>query len=197
VHSLACTAPAGGRLRRVTTVHGLNYAVVPEAHFGLRLLGMRALVPLVVRRFDRVIAVSHSTRDDLVRAAARASSQASATAGLLVHSPMHLFILPAMFPLRAGLLISGTVLAHVHVLGPTWAMHALIGGALAMIVGVQVLSQGLCAHAYGRYFMNERDPWFDRMRARLAVVSAALFVIGVQVFVSSFLLSILGLRRRG
>jgi hypothetical protein len=45
--------------------------------------------------------------------------------------------------------------------------------------------------------MNERDPWFDRMRARLAVVSAALFVIGVQVFVSSFLLSILGLRRRG
>jgi hypothetical protein len=60
-----------------------------------------------------------------------------------------------------------------------------------------VLSQGLCAHAYGRYFMNERDPWFDRMRARLAVVSAALFVIGVQVFVSSFLLSILGLRRRG
>ena len=25
---------------------------------------------------------------------------------------------------------------------------------------------GLCAHAYGTYFMGEQDPWFDRMRAR-------------------------------
>ena len=34
------------------------------------------------------------------------------------------------------------------------------------IIGVQVVSLGLCAHAYGKYFMGERDPWFDRMRAR-------------------------------
>jgi glycosyltransferase involved in cell wall biosynthesis len=67
VHSLASTAPATGRFRRITTVHDLNYQVVPEAHFGVRGLGMRALVPLAVRRSDRVIAVSHSTRDDLVR----------------------------------------------------------------------------------------------------------------------------------
>jgi glycosyltransferase involved in cell wall biosynthesis len=67
VHSLASTAPASGRFRRVTTVHDLNYRVVPEAHFGVRGLGMRVLVPLAVRRSDRVIAVSHSTRDDLVR----------------------------------------------------------------------------------------------------------------------------------
>ena len=45
-------------------------------------------------------------------------------------------------------------------------MHALIGGALLMIVGTQVLALGLCAHAYGTYFMGEKDPWFDRMRAR-------------------------------
>jgi hypothetical protein len=156
---------------------------------------------------------------------------------LLVHSPMHLFMLPALLMLLSGLLVSATVIADLHVLGRTWDMHALIAGVLAMIIGVQVLSLGLCAHAYGRYFMNERDPWFDRMRARfrlehglvlggailaiglvaagylviawarrgfgelaeqqLAVVSAALIVIGVQVFFSSFLLSILGLRRRG
>jgi glycosyltransferase involved in cell wall biosynthesis len=67
VHSLASTAPATGRFRRVTTVHDLNYRIVPDAHFGLRGLGMRALVPLAARRSHRLIAVSESTRDDLVR----------------------------------------------------------------------------------------------------------------------------------
>jgi hypothetical protein len=86
------------------------------------------------------------------------------------------------------------------------------------------------------YFMGDRDPWFERMRARfrlehgllaggavflaglafaavivirwaergfgnlseerLAVLAAALMIVGLQVFFSSFLLSILGLRRR-
>src|SRR6202008_2672993 len=50
--------------------------------------------------------------------------------------------------------------------GRAWGIHALIGGALLMIVGTQVLALGLCAHAYGTYFMGERDPWFDRMRSR-------------------------------
>jgi hypothetical protein len=113
----------------------------------------------------------------------------------------------------------------------------MVAGALLMIVGTQVVALGLCAHAYGTYFMNEKDPWFDRMRARfrlehgllaggavllagvaiaavivivwidrgfgelseerLAVLAATLMIIGVQIFFSSFLLSILGLRRRG
>ena len=42
----------------------------------------------------------------------------------------------------------------------------MVAGALLMIVGTQVLALGLCAHAYGTYFMGEKDPWFDRMRAR-------------------------------
>jgi hypothetical protein len=86
------------------------------------------------------------------------------------------------------------------------------------------------------YFMGDKDPWFERMRARfrlehgllaggsvffaglvvagiigvkwaergfgnlseerLAVLAAALMIVGLQVFFSSFLLSILGLRRR-
>jgi glycosyltransferase involved in cell wall biosynthesis len=66
VHSLASTAPAWGRFRRVVTVHDLIYARFPEAHTGLRDLGMRALVPLAVRRSRRVMADSQSTRDDLV-----------------------------------------------------------------------------------------------------------------------------------
>jgi glycosyltransferase involved in cell wall biosynthesis len=66
LHSLASTAPARGRFRRVVTVHDLIYLVFPEAHGGLRARGMRALVPLGVRRSHRVTADSRSTRDDLV-----------------------------------------------------------------------------------------------------------------------------------
>jgi glycosyltransferase involved in cell wall biosynthesis len=66
VHSFASTAPTWGRFKRVVTVHDLIYRRFPEAHAGLRSLGMRALVPLAVRRSDRVIADSTSTKQDLV-----------------------------------------------------------------------------------------------------------------------------------
>jgi glycosyltransferase involved in cell wall biosynthesis len=66
VHSLASTAPALGRFRRVVTVHDLIYARYPDAHAGLRHLGMRVLVPLAARRSHRVIVDSESTRRDLI-----------------------------------------------------------------------------------------------------------------------------------
>jgi glycosyltransferase involved in cell wall biosynthesis len=66
VHSLASTAPAWGRFRRIVTVHDLIYARFPEAHSGIRDRGMRVLVPLAVRRSDRVIVDSHSTQRDLI-----------------------------------------------------------------------------------------------------------------------------------
>jgi glycosyltransferase involved in cell wall biosynthesis len=66
MHSLGSTAPARGAFRRVVTVHDLIYARHPEAHAGIRNLGMRVLVPLAVRRSDRVIVDSHSTREDLI-----------------------------------------------------------------------------------------------------------------------------------
>jgi glycosyltransferase involved in cell wall biosynthesis len=66
VHSLASTAPVWGPFRRVVTVHDLIYARFPEAHSGLRDRGMRVLVPLGVRRSQRVIADSQSTREDLI-----------------------------------------------------------------------------------------------------------------------------------
>jgi len=68
VHSLASTGPSrvAGGPPRVTTVHDLHYAVAPEAHFGLRGVGMRVLVPAAVRASRRVIADSASTRDDVV-----------------------------------------------------------------------------------------------------------------------------------
>ena len=67
VHSLASTGPAAGRFARVLTVHDLHYRVQPEAHFGVRALGMRVLVPLAVRRAQRVIVPSEATRADVIR----------------------------------------------------------------------------------------------------------------------------------
>ncbi len=65
VHSLGSTAPARGRFRRVVTIHDLHYKLVPDAHFGLRGLGMRVLVPLAARSAHRIIAISQTTADDL------------------------------------------------------------------------------------------------------------------------------------
>jgi glycosyltransferase involved in cell wall biosynthesis len=154
---------------------------------------------------------------------------------LLLHAPNHLFIFPGALMSLLGSLISLTVLAHLNALGRSWDLHTLIAGCLLLIVGAQVVSLGLCAHAYATYFMGERDPWFDRARERLrlehglllggaiafvglamiavmvfewvghglgslsqertAVAAATLLVIGIQIIFSSFLLSILGLRR--
>jgi glycosyltransferase involved in cell wall biosynthesis len=155
---------------------------------------------------------------------------------LLVHSPTWLFIVPGAAMAFLGALVSLTVLLQIPVFGREWDLHSMVGGALLMVVGTQVLALGLCAHAYGTYFMGEKDPWFDRMRARfrlehglllggavtfagivvgavivgtwvdrgfgalseerLAVLAAALMIVGIQIFFSSFLLSIIGLRRR-
>jgi glycosyltransferase involved in cell wall biosynthesis len=67
LHSLASTGPLTGSVPRVVTVHDLHYRTQPEAHFGLRGLGMRALVPAAARRSRRVIVPSRSTADDVVR----------------------------------------------------------------------------------------------------------------------------------
>jgi glycosyltransferase involved in cell wall biosynthesis len=156
---------------------------------------------------------------------------------LLVHSPTYLFMLPGASLLALGTLISLIALLQIDVFGRAWDLHTMVAGALLMIVGIQVVALGLCAHAYGTYFMNEKDPWFDRMRRRfrlehglllggltlaaglvtaavivgiwfdrgfgqlseerLAVLAATLVIVGIQIFFTSFLLSILGLRRRG
>ncbi|MBA3749084.1 MAG: glycosyltransferase family 2 protein [Solirubrobacterales bacterium] len=155
---------------------------------------------------------------------------------LLVHSPTHLFIVPGVALLALGLLITIIALTQFPIFGREWNLHTVIAGELLCIVGTQVVALGLCAHAYGTYFMNEKDPWFDRMRSRyrlehglmlggailvaglasaaiiigiwidrglgalseerLAATAAALIIVGLQIFFSSFLLSILGLRRR-
>jgi glycosyltransferase involved in cell wall biosynthesis len=67
VHSLASTGPAWGRFRRIVTIHDLIYRIYPEAHPGIRSMGMGILVPLAARRSDRIIVNAASTRDDVTR----------------------------------------------------------------------------------------------------------------------------------
>jgi len=67
VHSLASTAPLRGRFVRVTTIHDLNYKLVPDAHFGLLRLGMGVLVPAAARRSHRIVVDAESTAVDLER----------------------------------------------------------------------------------------------------------------------------------
>src|SRR5205807_5594890 len=85
---------------------------------------------------------------------------------LLVHSPNHLFILPGTAMAALGWLVELVVISRLGVFGREWDIHALIAGALLAIVGTQIVALGICAHAYGTYFMGETDRWFDRMRAR-------------------------------
>jgi glycosyltransferase involved in cell wall biosynthesis len=155
---------------------------------------------------------------------------------LLVHSPTHLFLLPGAIMVALGAIVGLVSLTGIELFGREWQLHSMVAGALLAIVGTQIVALGLCAHAYGVYFMGDRDPWFERMRARfrlehglllggailllglgiaaiivvtwidrgfgelsderLMVLAASLIIVGIQVFFSSFLLSILGLRRR-
>jgi glycosyltransferase involved in cell wall biosynthesis len=65
VHSLGSTAPLWGRFRRVTTIHDLLFKLAPAAHFGVRSLGMRVLVPAAARRSHRILVDASCTREDL------------------------------------------------------------------------------------------------------------------------------------
>ncbi|MGA9635541.1 MAG: glycosyltransferase family 2 protein, partial [Solirubrobacterales bacterium] len=77
---------------------------------------------------------------------------------LLIHSPLHLFLLPGALLAGLGVLVMAGVLAHVTVLGHQWDIHTLIGGSLLLILGTQVAALGLCALTYGVYFMGEENP---------------------------------------
>ena len=93
---------------------------------------------------------------------------------LLIHSPTHLFLLPGALMAGLGALIMAGVLAQVSVLGHQWDIHTLIAGGLLLTLGTQVVALGLCALAYGVYYMDEVNPWFERMRARFRLEQGLL-----------------------
>ena len=79
------------------------------------------------------------------------------------------------------------VLAQVAVLGHQWDIHTLIAGSLLLILGTQVVALGLCALAYGVYFMDEADTWFERMRSRFRLEHGLL--LGGAVGIAGFILA--------
>lgn len=67
--------------------------------------------------------------------------------------------------------------------------HGLMAGGAVLVVGVG-LAVGILVTWFQRGFGELSE-------ARLGILAATLIIVGLQVVFSSFLLSILGLRRRG
>jgi glycosyltransferase involved in cell wall biosynthesis len=154
---------------------------------------------------------------------------------ILVYNPTFLFIVPGAVMSLAGTLIALLVFLEVPVFGRNLLLHSLIFGCLLILIGVQAIGLGLCARAFGVYFIGEEDRLFQRLRAklrlehglalallvlvaglalmgvvigkwaaagfgtlreeRLAILAFTVIAVGAQVFFTSFLASIIGLRR--
>jgi glycosyltransferase involved in cell wall biosynthesis len=155
---------------------------------------------------------------------------------ILVYNPTFLFLLPGAIMLVVGSLVTLLVFVQVPIFGRGLYIHSLIVGCLLVLLGAQAIGLGLCARAFGVYFISDQDRLFQRLRARfrlehglvlagifagaglalfglvlgrwaahgfgslrevrLAILAATVIAVGAQVFFTSFLLSILGLRRR-
>ena len=155
---------------------------------------------------------------------------------ILVYNPNFLFLLPGAVLLAAGSLVTLLVFVEVPIFGRGLYTHSLIIGCLLILLGVQAIGLGLCARAFGVYFISDRDEMFQKLRARfrlehglllaalvggtgavlfavvigrwaaegfgtlseerLAIFAATMIAVGAQIFFTSFLLAILGLRRR-
>ena len=85
---------------------------------------------------------------------------------ILIHSPRHLFMLPGLLMAVVGVAIGAVVLTGVDLFGRPWYAHALIGGALLLILGVQVLGLGFCGEVYATDVLQKRGTLVERLRRR-------------------------------
>ena len=154
---------------------------------------------------------------------------------ILVYNPTFLFLVPGAVMLVAGSIIALLVFLEVPVFGRNLLVHSLIFGCLLILIGVQAIGLGLCARAFGVYFISDQDRLFQRLRGklrlehglalaflvfagglaligvvigkwaasdfgtlreeRLAILAFTVIAVGAQIFFTSFLVSIIGLRR--
>lgn len=101
---------------------------------------------------------------------------------LLIHSPTALFIVPGVVMFAIGLVAMALVGFGVQVFGREFSLHAMIGSALLTIVGVQVVTLGLSARAFGVYYLRERpDRLFswgrDRLRLEHGLIAGGLALL--------------------
>jgi hypothetical protein len=154
---------------------------------------------------------------------------------ILVYNPTFLFLVPGAVMFAIGSLITLLVFLEVPLFGRNLLVHSLIFGCLLILIGVQAIGLGLCARAFGVYFISEQDRLFQRLRGklrlehglalallvlaagaalvgvvigkwvahgfgtlqeeRLAILAFTVIAVGTQIFFTSFLVSIIGLRR--
>jgi glycosyltransferase involved in cell wall biosynthesis len=154
---------------------------------------------------------------------------------ILVYNPTFLFIIPGLVMFAIGSIIALLVFLEGPVFGRDLLVHSLIFGCLLILIGVQAIGLGLCARAFGVYFISDQDELFQRLRGklklehglalavlvlvgglalagvvigkwaaagfgtlseeRLAILAFTVIAVGAQIFFTSFLVSIIGLRR--
>jgi glycosyltransferase involved in cell wall biosynthesis len=230
----------------------LHHTNVHDAHCGMRALRRDVVPVLNLRTVGMEFAsemVIRATREHLdVREVPIALHPRVGTSKLspfrdgwrhlrliLVYNPTFLFIVPGLVMLAIGSLITLLVFLEVPVFGRNLLVHSLIFGCLLILIGVQAIGLGLCARAFGVYFIGEQDQLFQRLRSRLrlehglalallvlivglaligvvigkwaasgfgtlreerlAILAFTVIAVGAQVFFTSFLVSIIGLRR--
>jgi glycosyltransferase involved in cell wall biosynthesis len=110
---------------------------------------------------------------------------------LLVHSPVALFIIPGLVLAVLGALVMLTVLAQVNVFGREWELHSLMGGALLLIAGTQIMSFGVIARTYAFYYMSDGSRRMERLRSRFRlehglILGTVVTLVGVAMLVWLF-----------
>jgi len=230
----------------------LHHTQVHDAHCGMRALRRDVVPVLNLRTVGMEFAsemVIRATREHLdVREVPIALHPRVGTSKLspfrdgwrhlrliLVYNPTFLFIVPGTVMFLAGSIIALLVFLEVPVFGRNLLVHSLIFGCLLILIGVQAIGLGLCARAFGVYFIGEQDRLFQRLRGkirlehglalallvligglaliglvigkwaasgfgtlreeRLAILAFTVIAVGAQIFFTSFLVSIIGLRR--
>jgi glycosyltransferase involved in cell wall biosynthesis len=230
----------------------LHRTNVHDAHCGMRALRRDVLPSLNLRTVGMEFAsemVIRATREHLdVREVPIALHPRLGTSKLspfrdgwrhlrliLVYNPTFLFIVPGTVMFLTGSVIALLVFLEVPIFGRNLLVHSLIFGCLLILIGVQAIGLGLCARAFGVYFIGEQDQLFQRLRSklrlehglafallvlalglalfgvvigkwaaggfgtlreeRLAILAFTVIAVGAQIFFTSFLVSIIGLRR--
>lgn len=109
---------------------------------------------------------------------------------MLVYSPTFLFVIPGVLLFLVGL---ATLLALAGgptvIFGRRWEIHAVIVGAIATLVGAQIVQLGVFARTYAVLFLRERDGLWDSLARRVSL-ERGLLAGGVILLAGTILLAV-------
>lgn len=111
---------------------------------------------------------------------------------MLIHSSTFLFLIPGALLLVIGLAIMLPLAGGpVKIFGLEWHIHAMIVGAMATLVGGQVVQMGLFARTYAILYLGDRDPYLPRVWGKVRLehgllVGLLLTLAGLGIIVGIF-----------